>query len=255
MRDIVHGVLYLLVVRYKITDTIDIMKLDKPPKKDFANHLHKYFNQTAKTLTGGFVNPLIDVILPSFHQKQFEKWCHDVYNAILDLEDRKITLEQLRDNLEFVSLLKESMIIASKNHEHEKLLILKSGLLNSLKDSVPYDNKLIFTRLIDSLSVSHHIVLKTLNENIDSFKNLDKYQDIHGLFQEYSGNLIITKRQLIFLLDDLDKNRLIKVSRDIEDVEIVKEASRLVTGYGDNNLPFITVTDFGKDYLNYILDN
>lgn len=231
------------------------MKLDKPPKKDFANHLHEYFNQTAKTLTGGFVNPLIDLILPSFHQKQFEKWCNDVYNSILDLENEKITLEQLRNNLEFISILKESMIIASKNHEQEKLLILKSGLLNSLKDSISYDNKLIFTRLIDELSVSHHIVLKTLNENNDSFKNLDKYQDIYNLFKEHSSYSIITKRQLVFLLDDLDKNRLIKVSRDIEDDEIVKEASRFVSAYGDNSLPFITVTEFGRDYLDYIIDN
>lgn len=230
------------------------MILDKPPKKDFANHLHEYFIQTAKTMTGGFVNPLIDVILPSFHQKQFENWCYDIYEAILDLENKKITLDQLRNNLEFVSILKESMIIASKNHEQEKLLILKSGLLNSLNDLIPYDNKLIFTRLIDNLSISHHIVLKILNENIDSFKSLDKYQDIHNLFMKYVGGSTITKRQMIFLLDDLDKNRLIKVSRDIEDVDFVKEASRFVSGYGDNNLPFIMVTDFGKDYLNYIAD-
>ena len=36
----------------------------KPPQKDFANHLHEYFNQSAKTITGGFLNPLIDIVIP-----------------------------------------------------------------------------------------------------------------------------------------------------------------------------------------------
>lgn len=231
------------------------MKLEKPPKKDFANHLHEYFNQIAKTLTGGFLNPLVELILPSFHQKQFENWCFDVYKTILDLENKKITFEQLRNNLEFVSVLKETMIIASKNHEAEKLLILKTGLLNSLNNSISFDNKLIFTKLIDNLSVSHHIVLRILNEYLDSFKNLEKYQDIHRVFVDYVIDSKISKKQLIFILDDLERNRLIKLSRDIEDEEIVKEASRFVSGYGNNDLPFLTVTEFGKDYLNYILDN
>lgn len=230
------------------------MNVDKPPKKDFATHLHEYFNQAAKTLTGGFLNPLIDIILPSFHQIRFEMWCYDIYETLLKLEDKKITINDLRDNLEFVSILKETIIIASKNHEIEKLQILKTSLLNSLNDSIPYDNKLIFTRLIDTLSVSHHVVLQILSENLDRFKNLKKFQDIHETFLEIAVQSTITKRQLIYLLDDLEKNRLVKVSRDIGDEEIVKEASPFVSGYGNNNLPFLTVTEFGDDYLDYIIN-
>ena len=231
------------------------MKLDKPPKKDFANHLHEYFNEIAKTLTGGFLNPLIEVILPSFHQKQFEKWCSDVYRTLIELENEKITLDQLRDNNEFVSILKQTMVIASKNHEIEKLNMLKTALLNSLNTSISFDSKLIFTKMIDRLSVSHHLVLKILNEKIVDFKDLNKYQDIYNTFINFVPNSIISKRQFVYILDELERNRLIKLSKDIEDDKKVKEASGFTEGYGDSNLPFVIVTEFGKDYLNFILDN
>lgn len=229
------------------------MDIEKPPKKDFANHLHEYFNQVAKTLTGGFLNPLVDIILPSFHQKQFELWCEEVYETLLNLENEKITIEDLRNNIEFVSILKETIIIASKNHESEKLALLKSSLLNSINDSISYDEKLIFTRLIDTLSVSHHIVLKVLSENIENFKDLDRYQKIYEVFIEIVNNSSVSKGQFIYLLEDLEKNRLIRVSRDVEDDKIVKEATRFTDGYGDNKLPFMLVTDFGREYLKYII--
>ncbi|MHB0756961.1 hypothetical protein [Polaribacter sp. M15] len=60
-----------------------------PPKKDLSNKVHEYINEVTKTVTGGFINPLVDFVLPSLHQKKFENWCNNVHSAIMELEGKK----------------------------------------------------------------------------------------------------------------------------------------------------------------------
>ena len=224
-----------------------------PPKKDFGNKTHDYFKELIKIFTGGTLNPLIDYILPSLHQKQYEQWSQNISDAIIELGNQKISLEDLRNNLEFISILKESMIIASKNHQLEKLNMLKSGILNSLNEEISFDSKLIFTRLIDNLSLSHIIVLKIISENLDRFENFKKFEDIFSTLLKFNSSLSFSKHELIFILYELDRNRLIKMSKEIEEEEIVREYSRGLINNGDINLPFMIVTEFGKRFLEYIL--
>ena len=230
------------------------MEIDKlePPKKDFADKLHEYFNEMAKTLTGGFFNPLINIVLPSFHQKRFENWCSEVFKALIELESKKITLQDLSNNLEFVSILKESMIIASKNHQIEKLDILRNCILNSIESKYSFDTKFIFTKLIDKLSLSELIVFSILYQNLEKFRNLNKYQEIYELASSLKVDLGLSKDEFVYILKELETNGLIKASKDIEDDEIVRELDAFVSETEKTYLPYITVTSFGERFADYL---
>ena len=223
-----------------------------PPKKDFANEFHEYFNEVAKSLTGGFFNPLINIVLPSFHQKRFEIWCSEVYKALLELESKKITLEDLSRNLEFISILKESIIIASKNHQVEKLEIIRKCLLNSIESKYTFDTKFIFTKLIDKLSLTQLVVFNIVYLNLDEFRNLNKYREIYNLALSFKVDLKLSKEEFVYILKELETDGLIKASKDIEDDEIVRESESFVTDTQKTHLPYLTVTDFGEKFYNYI---
>jgi len=225
-----------------------------PPKKDFANNIHEYINEITKTVSGGFINPLIDIILPSFHQKQFESWCMNVYSSILELDESKISKKDLLNNAEFISLLKENIIIASKNHQIEKLSILKNALIKSIGDDILFDKKIIYTKIIDTLTLQHLYIFKAVKMNLKDFYNTSNYSDIYGIISKNS-NIKISRSDLIYILNELDKYSLLKVSRDIEEDEIVRQSNLFGDGYENKKLPYINVTEFGNGFFEYVFGN
>jgi hypothetical protein len=226
----------------------------KPPKKDLSNHIHEYINDCAKTLTGGFINPLIDLALPSFHQKRFERWCENIYDAIIELEKNKISRENLIADEEFISLLKESVSIASKTHQDEKHQLLKDALLNSFDSNLTFDSKLIFTRLIDSLTISHLYFLKLVDKYANEIKEIKVFTEIIEILKNDSLAEIIPDNSYRMIINDLEKFNLIAIG-EIEFETIVRQSGGLSYGGEDKNLPYLTITDFGRDFIEYIVNN
>ena len=149
-----------------------------PPKKDLSNKVHEYTNEVTKTVTGGFINPLVDFVLPSLHQKKFENWCNNVHSAIMELEEKKISREDIISDEEFISLLKESVSLASKTHQEEKHLLLKNALVNNFESNFTFDSKLIFTRLIGDLTVNHLCFLKLIDKYSEKIKDIKLFSEI-----------------------------------------------------------------------------
>lgn len=230
------------------------LKMNKPPKKDFLNHTHEYARDFAKVITLGVANPLVDYILPSFHQKKFEEWCLEVFVKIKELEETKISKIKLSENLEFISLLKESMIIASKTHLDEKLNIIKESLLNSIEKDLNFDYKLSFTRLIDSLSLTHLRTLFILNKNISTIELIDNYQEILEIINK-NDKVILSLDELIIILEDLKSFNLINISLEIIKPEYVYKKFKLILENNDSSSkPYIKITTYASKYIDYIFN-
>ena len=225
----------------------------KPPRKDWADNTHEYGRDVAKALTLGLANPLVDFILPSFHQKRFEDWCANVFKALLELSENKISLEDLRQNEEFISLLKESMVIASKTHQEEKHEFLKRALLNQFESPYTFDEKIIYTRLIDSLTLTHIYFLCILSKCADELKNMNRFSDmVERLAKDELADYVPTESYRM-LLKDLENSSLIELSESIEYEDKVRQATYLKTKEEDNELPFILITEHGNSFLDYIV--
>lgn len=225
-----------------------------PPKKDFANKFHEYFNESAKTITGGFINPLIDFVLPSLHQKKIEEWCENVYHAIIELNEKKLTKEDLAENEEFISLLKECIIIASKTHQIEKHELLKRVVLNHFESPVPFDAKLLFARLLDSLTLSHLTLFRLIDRYFNEIKEIKDFSKIEKIFESDPLSNAIPDNSYRMLLHDLENMNLIATGDIVFEVR-VRQAFGLSAGGENPKLPYITVTKFGKDFIEYLMMN
>jgi hypothetical protein len=222
-----------------------------PPKKDISNKVHEYINEVTKTVTGGFINPLIDFVLPSLHQKKFENWCNNIHSAIIELEEKKISRKSLISDEEFISLLKESVSLASKTHQEEKHQLLRNALINNFESNLAFDSKLIFTRLIGDLTVTHLYFLKLIDKYSEKIKDIKLFSEIKNVLKKDSLSTIIPNSSYRTILSDLEKYNLIAIG-DIKFENTVREAILLSAGREDSNLPYIRVTDLGKEFIEYI---
>lgn len=222
-----------------------------PPKKDLSNKVHEFINELTKTATGGFINPLVDFVLPSLHQKRFENWCNSIYFAIVELEEKKISKEEIISNEEFISLLKESVSLASKTHQEEKHQLLKNALINNFESNFTFDTKLIFTRLIGDLTISHLFFLKLIERNLEKIKDKKLFSEIINILKKDSLSTKIPNNSYRIILNDLEKFNLISTG-DISFENVVRKQLLLSTGREDLNLPYIKITDFGKEFIEYI---
>lgn len=222
-----------------------------PPKKDFANKVHEYFTESVKAITGGFFNPLIDYILPSSHQEIFEKWCENIYFAITELQERNLPKEDLLNDVEFVSLLKECLMIASKTHQQEKHELLKTALLNHFTSTIDFDSKLLFVHLVDNLTLSHIYFINLIDRYSEEIRYINEFSRIKEIFKKNSLSHKISDASYRMLMRDLERLNLIAYGDMIFEARVRQEA--VLSVGGDNpELPYITITDFGKEFLEYL---
>ncbi len=227
----------------------------RPPRKDFADQTHEYSRDVAKAITLGLANPLVDFVLPSFHQKRFEEWCENVFQALMKLSEEKISLDDLQENEEFISLLKESMVIASKTHQEEKHEFLKRALLNQFGSHYSFDEKIIFTRLIDSLTLGHIYLLQLLLNYSEEIKGLKKFSEIVEKLKNDELSHHIPENTYRMLLNDLERSNLIELSESIEYEINVSQAAVMSLGGENPDLPYILITEFGSAFVEYVMNN
>ena len=230
----------------------------KPPKKDLANLTHDSFKQFLKLSTANIANPLIDFVLPSFHQKEIEKWRQEVYNRIIDLEKRHnhVTIENLRNNTEFTTLLIECVQIANKTSQAQKLDMLRNGLINSIFEEIDINLKYYFFRLLDILTINHIILLDYFDNYQEGLHLLTTYEFIYKTIKKHFEDFHFKKHDLKLYLKTLESNGLIRISDELEDYENeVYTIDSLAINSGNKNLPMILVLETGKDFLRFIKEN
>jgi len=226
----------------------------KPPKKSLVSHSNDKLKETIKILSPGWVNLFIDFIFPSIHEKRLEKWRDEVYERLLELINAKnLTVEDLSNNDEFITILKQSLLVASRTHQEEKLLFLKNIIVNSIDSDLTTDYKLIFNRLVDELSPTHIKILKHSIDNQDILKETKKYEDYYNLIIKSDQEFKLHREEFTFFISELVSRDLIRISRDVEDFETVRDGGRLRLGGGNSELPLILITEIANKFIKYIL--
>lgn len=91
-------------------------------------------------------------------EKRREKWFERVAEAIGELQQQQpgLTLEHLAENEVFITAVVQASQIALRNHQAEKIELLKQAVLHSVLPNAPSEDKqLMFLRFIDELTPSH----------------------------------------------------------------------------------------------------
>jgi len=228
----------------------------KPPKKTLLTNSNEKLKEVLNLTISGGMSFFINLIFPSIHEKRLEKWRDSVYTALIELSELKdFSIESLKNNIEFITILKQCMLIASRNHQDEKLNFLKNIIINSIDSPLPIDYKLIFNRLVDELTPTHIEILKYTIDNNEVLKNTNKYEDYYKIIIQSNNRLNINRHEFLFFITELINRNLIIISKDVKEFELVKESIGRSSGIENENLPYIFVPDLGRYFMDYILYN
>lgn len=227
----------------------------KPPKKTNLTRTNETLKGLLKAVTPGATSLLIDLIVPSIHEKRLDNWRNSVYDALIELSEKNgFSIYELRKNPEFITILKQCLMIASRNHQEEKLHLIKNAILKSINSSIDTDYKLIFNRLLDELTVTHIRILKKSLDNSSIIGEIKKYEDYYKMIVKDDKSLELDRQQFLFFITELTTRNLLIISTDVEKFSIVSEDEVITTRSKKKNLPNILITDLAKEFLNYIID-
>lgn len=176
------------------------------------------------------------------------------------IKKNKDLINELKSNEDFISLLLETSQLALKTHREEKLQLYKRALKNSISIDFDYFIQETYVRYIEELNPNQILVLHFINTNQEKLNYVNSYQKYYNLLTVGSVGLLsptldssIDSSTVRFFLQDLDKKGLIIVSDAIEDLEgYVRENSYLITEKSKDELPYIKITEFGKNFLKMI---
>lgn len=243
----------------------------RPPvetSEDFMRKFISVIGQIISVKTGASWTEGIE-ILGQFISPQLEKsrreWEFQVFCALKELNKRQgRILERLYGDAEFQTLLRQAFIIAWKTHKAEKFHALKAGLMNSaLNSETTFDKKEIYLNLIDTLTATHLLVLNFIHDFKDRITEVDSYEKYYKILNngtiDKTVPVIDSSIELSTfraIMKDLETRGLILISAELDDIQGVKRGvtTLAVGNESDENkaLPFITVTNHGKGFLEFI---
>jgi hypothetical protein len=231
------------------------MSSTEPPRKDTITEIHENIGEFLKACSGP-ASPLVNLIWPSFHQKKVEQWRNEVHNKLEDLSKRydPFSIENLQQSPEFTSVLIQSIQIAARNFQDEKLNFLKNAILNTPISELSTDLKLTFLNFLDELSVSHTQLLAILNEKINDIQVLPSLLEVYQYLND-NYNIDWTKHEFKMFILGLQTRGLIRISDDINDFpgEVTTLSSLIIDSEEASTEKFITVLETGQKFLKFIL--
>lgn len=144
-------------------DSEDDLEKYSPPGTGPADYVHSLAKMLA---LGAGAGDLFDHIVGPPIERRRREWMQEVGEALARLESEGvITLEELRSDEEFVSVLVQASRVAIRNHREEKLRALRNAVLNTAIGSSPDEtDRQIFISLIDRFTVSHLRILRVLHD-------------------------------------------------------------------------------------------
>ena len=147
----------------------------KRPKRNARDLVHHFAKAavSAIPIVGSPANELLSLVVTPSLEKRRDMWIESIAENLKELEEEveSFSVENLRDNEAFVSILIEASQIAIKNHQEEKLKALRSAVLNAaLPTTTGQDLQAMFLRFVDRLTPTHLKMLRSLFESNKNFR-------------------------------------------------------------------------------------
>ena len=199
---------------------------------------------------GSIAAETFGLILAQPITKRRERWMLTVVEELKKLDQliESFKMENLKDDAEFVTFLIEVTQIAFKTHQEKKLEYLRNSIGNFYRIEAEFDKKHSFVRIVDDLTPTHFDIAQFIayNENF-IIEHVNDFNSLLELYHE-KGSFI-------------DKFYFRKCVRDLENVSLIRISSDFgdfIGGGGfatDEGAPSIKLLDFGKEFLDFILEN
>ena len=199
---------------------------------------------------GGVIAEVANLYLNPL-EKRKEAWAKRVHQAIEEIHERFARLpESLMEDEMFFSSLYQLSDLAIKNHQQEKLELLRNAIVSAANPKRASDDLVFqFIHYVDELSVSHLRVLTELDKCPEVLDSAGRLEEIYAHLQMQSG---VSFDRTIFrsFVQDLDAKFLIRIG-DIDDFPqfATKVAGILLE---ESSKRPLEVTDLGRMFLSFV---
>lgn len=133
------------------------------PKETGKDYVHTAFKTALGEvpLAGGALAEIFSAVIESPFQKRKIAWMHSVVDAIEELQEKGLKVDELRENEQFISAVFYASHLAMKTHQEEKLQALKNAIMN-IAEGVESDEALqqIFFNYVDQFTLLHIKILR-----------------------------------------------------------------------------------------------
>ena len=199
---------------------------------------------------GGVIAEVANLYLNPL-EKRKEAWAKRAQQAIEEIHERFARLpESLLDDEMFISSLYQLSDLAIKNHQQEKLELLRNAIVSAANPERASDDLILqFIRYVDELSVSHLRVLTELDKCPEVLESADRFEEIYAHLQMQSGAPLDCTVFRSFV-QDLDAKFLIRIG-DIDDFpQFATKVTKIVTE--ESSKRPLEVTDLGRMFLSFV---
>ena len=182
-------------------------------------------------------------------ERRRDQWMQAVGEALEQLQKKQgVSMESLRDNEEFISLLTEASRAAISTHVEQKREALRNTLINSLSPDSTYDRSSLYIRTIDRLVPFQMRILEYIN-SLPSFEPISSErssQDIflHDVLVLANGpeieSLTVSLPELKVYLADLVQIGLIVKDDTVFNLDV------------SSRMPYYKLSDFGQYFRQFI---
>jgi hypothetical protein len=198
---------------------------------------------------GGFLAELLQMVIVPPLEKRKAEWMNGVADGLRELERKTagFSVENLKDNEQFISAVLNTSQVAIKNHQKEKLEALRNAVLNvAVGSGLTEDQEAMFLGLVDRYTPWHLCILRLFQSPLElaaqkgirpeSFYLGSRTQLVETYFPELKG-----QNQLYnAVVAELAADRMLGV-RDLGGMITAQGMfQKVTTEWGDRFLAFIT---------------
>ncbi len=197
-------------------------------------------------IAGGVLGETFSLLVKSPVEKRRDEFLEDLFKRIKKLENKnnEFKIENLQKNDIFISALIHAIQIAVKNHQKEKIEMLRNAVINSATIQNPNSEKLFFLNLIDEITPLHIIAMKFF---VKKGLNTRKWGESFSVLKKYKiGELATVMIEKDLLNKNLIKKIKGKIGGDYDTTSFDDENASEYNSY------HISLTDFGESFLNFI---
>jgi hypothetical protein len=157
---------------------MEIKKIEEP-KLSASDYLHKGIKALIGSLpgVGSIAAEVFATVFEAPIAKRRSQWINLIAESLIQLEKKVdgLNIEDLSRNEMFITTALQATQISLRNHQREKIEMLRNAVLNSALPNAPEDDvQLMFLNLIDILTLTHITALSVLD-------NPDKWIAKYGL--------------------------------------------------------------------------
>lgn len=186
------------------------------PDKDRTDMAYEIGRAIASSVpvAGGTLNVLFENVFSSPLERRKEAWLEELVCVVEELQKRVdgLTFEALSENEKFITISLQATQIAMRTHQKEKLLALRSAILNAaLSDEENEALEVSFIHLIDRLT-PWHLKLLTLFHDPAFWmeeKGIKNVECVRGVVEQSFPELNDNQDFCDFLFRDLQTTGLL----------------------------------------------